>query len=402
LGGYRRVLLAQSVSEIGNWLTNIALIVLVLQLTDHPAAAALILLTKLVPRVLVYPVGGVLADRFDRRWLMIAADLARAGLAASLLLARAPDQLWWVLTATALAQVLTSVYNPAAMALVPGLVPAPRLASANALLGAVKEMAFFIGPLLGALALAAGGVDLAFGLDAGTFLLSAVLLAGLRGSGRPAAVRAVRAVRRDLAEGWAVVRQSRVVQVLFAAQVLYGSLIAALNVLLVPLLVTHWHAPEALLGVLYGAVGGGSRRGAALALRLVPAHFVRTTLAMAILMGIVTVGLGLVPWVWPAVLLLFVSGIAVMVGDVASNTAIQDGVADQCLGRVFGLLFWAVAVGQAGGAALGWLAVTWPPALLITVLGLTTVIASGLLAFAARGAGVAQPVVPLTTATEPS
>ncbi|MCC6625845.1 MAG: MFS transporter [Chloroflexi bacterium] len=402
--GYRRVLLAQSISELGNWLTNVALILLVLRLTEHPAAAALVLLAKLLPRALVYPIGGVLADKLDRRWLMIIADLARVGLALSLLLARSPNDLWWVLTVTMLAQVLTSVYNPAAMALVPGLVPAPRLASANALLGAVKEMASFLGPLLGTLALGPGGLELAFTLDAGTFLISALLLAGLRGQARPVAGRVGRAVRRDLAEGWAVVRESRVAQVCFAAQVLYGSLIAALNVLLVPLLVTHWHGPEAWLGVLYGAVSGGALLGAVVALRLSPSAYVRTTLVMLGLMGAIALGLGLAPWLAPAIGLLFVAGIAVMVGDVASNTAIQGGVADQYLGRVFGLLFWAVAVGQAGGAALAWFTAAWPPALIIAVLGLVTLAAGGLLAYAYRGAyrtTAASPAT-LTTATEPS
>src|SRR5687767_8326341 len=106
---YRRLLLAQAVSEVGNWLTNVALILLILRLTGHPAAAALVLLAKLAPRVLIYPFGGVLADRLDRRRLMIATDLARAGLALSLLLVQSVEGLWWALTATALMQALASL-----------------------------------------------------------------------------------------------------------------------------------------------------------------------------------------------------------------------------------------------------------------------------------------------------
>ena len=121
LPAYRRLLLAQAVSEVGNWLTSVALILLIVRLTEHPAAAAWVVLAKLVPRMLIYPFGGVLADRMDRRHLMIATDLARAGLAVSLLLVQSVDGLWWALTATALTQALASL-GPVAQTARPALV----------------------------------------------------------------------------------------------------------------------------------------------------------------------------------------------------------------------------------------------------------------------------------------
>lgn len=399
LAGFRRLLLAQAVSEVGDWLTNVALILLLFRLLEHPAAAALVLLAKLIPRVLLYPFGGLLADRLDRRWLMIAADLARAGLAASLLLVRSPEQVGWALAATALAQMLASLFNPAAMALVPHLTPPERLPAANAFLGGVKEVAFVAGPLLGALAIAAGGVELAFLLDAATFLISAALLAGLSSSAPAAGARPPLAVGRDLAEGWAVVRQQRAVAAVFVAQLLFGGLIAALNTLLVPLLVTHWSAPEAWLGGLYAAVGGGSLLGALLALRLPPAGYLRVTLAMLGLIGAAALGLGLVPWLWAALVLLAVAGVATMVGDVAASSAIQAGVDSDRLGRVFGLLFWTIAIGQACGAGAGWAAGAITPAWLVTGLGLATIAAAGLLAAALKSTGA--PVADLKELTRP-
>jgi hypothetical protein len=339
-----------------------------LRLTGHPAAAALVLLAKLAPRVLIYPFGGVLADRLDRRRLMIVTDLARAGLALSLLMVQTVDGLW--------------------------------LAPANALIDAAKEIAFFVGPLIGALAVTAGGVELAFVLDAGTFAVSAVLLAGLRDIPRPEAARAPLAVRRDLAEGWAAVRSQRPLLALFAAQVLFGTLIAALNVLLAPLLVTHWSAPDTLLGWLYAAVGAGCLLGALAATRLTPAGYIRATLTTLGLIGLATLGLGLLPWLAPALALLVVIGVANMVGDVASYSAIQGSVADDQLGRVFGLLFWVIAVGQVAGAGLGWAAGSSPPALLIAALGVATVGAAVLLALTQRPASA--PAAGLTELTRPS
>jgi MFS family permease len=400
LPAYRRLLLAQAVSEVGNWLTSVALILLIVRLTEHPAAAAWVVLAKLVPRMLIYPFGGVLADRLDRRQLMIATDLARAGLAVSLLLVQSVDGLWWALTATALAQALASLFNPAAMAVVPAVAPPERLAPANALIDVVKEVAFFVGPMLGALVIAAAGVELAFLLDAGTFIVSALFLVGLRGLPRPASTRAPLAVRRELAEGWAAVRSQRSLLVLFVVQVILGALIAAVNVLLVPMLVTHWSAPEATLGWLYAAIGAGCLLGALLATRLSPGGYMRTALSMLGLIGAATLGLGLVPWLGPALALLFVIGLVLMVGDVASFSAIQASVADDRLGRVFGLLFWAIAVGQAVGASLGWAAGASPPALLVAGLGLLTLGAAVWLALAQRPAR--EPAAGLTELTRPS
>lgn len=397
---YRRLLLAQGISEIGNWLTNVALILLLYRLLDLPAAAAIVLLTKLLPRALIYPFGGLLADKFDRRSVMILADLTRAGLVASILLVRSPEGVWWVLAATGLAQMLASLFNPAARALVPTVAPAARLAAANALLSAVKEFAFVAGPLLGALVVVAGGVEVAFLLDAGTFLASAALLAGLHVPARPAVARKAFTMRRDLAAGWAVVRSQRSLMVLCVAQVLFGGLITTLNALLIPLLVTYWAQPEELLGLLYGAVAAGSLVGAVLAAQLAPAGYLRATLAALALIGATTAALGLVPWLGPALGLLVIIGFASMVGDVAATSAIQAGVDNDRLGRVFGLLFWFLTLGQAAGAGLGWAASAASPVLLIIVLGLATVAAAPLLAVALRPADA--PATELTELTWPS
>ena len=380
LPGFRRLLVSQAASEIGDWMTNVALILLVFRLLDHPAAASLVLLAKLLPRALLYPIGGLLADAFDRRALMIGADVLRAGLALSLLLVQSPDGLWWALTATALAQVLASLFNPAVMAVVPSLVPEERLGSANALLGAVRQSAFVFGPLLGAIAVGLGGVGLAFILDAATFVASALLLIGMRVVVQPAAGRQPLQIRRDLRLGWATVQASRPLLLVFGSQVLFNALIAVLNVLLVPLLVSQWRAPEELLGALYAAVGAGCLIGSLLALRVTRSQYIPVTLAMLGLIGACSLALGLSPWLWLGLVVLVITGATTLISDVTAHAAIQSSVAGDRLGRVFGLLFWMIAVGQTLGALLGWTAGSFGPGLLVIALGLAVMLA-GLLLF---------------------
>ena len=388
-GAFRRLLLAQGVSEVGDWFTNVALMLLLYQLLGHPGAAALVLFAKLVPRALVYPFGGLMADRLDRRQVMAWTCLARGGLALSLLLAQSPDHVWWVLLATSFSQALASVFNPTTMAALPTVVPKERLGQANSLIGMAKEIAFLAGPVLGVGIMTLGGIHLAFVVDAGTFVVAALLLSRLKlvASGQP--TRASARPRHDLLIGWRVIRDHAGLRVVFAAQVLAGTMIAALNALLVPLLVLHWRAPDTLLGLLYGAIGAGCLIGSFIIMRLDAKRHVSAVLAALGLMGLTAFSLGLAPWLWSGVILLVVAGVATMVGDVAASSHIQATVDGDRLGRVFGLLFWMFALGQAIGAGIGWFASTISPGLLI--IGLSVVLLAATPWLAARQRRTNQP-----------
>src|SRR5215213_7939957 len=78
VGDFRLLFVGQGISELGDWMNRVALIVLVHNLTGQPAAIALLMLAQLLPRALILPVGGVLADRWPKRRLMIGTDLLRA------------------------------------------------------------------------------------------------------------------------------------------------------------------------------------------------------------------------------------------------------------------------------------------------------------------------------------
>ena len=139
------------------------------------------------------PIGGVIADRVDRRRLMVVLNLARAAvMVVAAVLVAADGSPAVVIALAALVAALTTPYRPAGVAATPVLVPIDDLAAANAAEASVMQLAWFAGPALGAAVVAISGTAAAFAVNAATFAASAVLVAGVGavGGGRRAGTTA--------------------------------------------------------------------------------------------------------------------------------------------------------------------------------------------------------------------
>ncbi len=344
----------QAISQLGDWMNRVALLVLAYTLTGQGLAVAAAALAQLLPRAFMLPFGGVLADRFPKRRLMLATDLARAGLAASLVFVDSADRLWWVYLSTVLLHSLASIFNPARAAILPALVPGPLLGPANALNNLSMQAAIFLGPALGGLLVARFGADAVFLINGGTFVFSALLI-WLMGAREPELrTRAFGSIGRDLSEGWAVVRENRLLLTLFGA-IFIGSIVAiGLNVLLVSLLADPLGQPADRLGILLTCVGLGMLAGAAPALWLF-GRYPPAVLAVTITAGVIGTMLviGMAASFWVVAAALFANGVFTAIGDVVVLTTVQRTAPPDRLGRVMGLLFWVNALGQVAGAAAG-------------------------------------------------
>ena len=211
----RRLIAASGVSQLGDWLFNAALLGTVYASTGSARWVGAATICRLLPYVLLGPAGGLVADRFDRRAVLVAGDVTRALLMVALAAAvhsDAPVEL--VIALTALASCAGTAERPAAMALLPRLVGETRLGPANALLHTVQDLGVVVGPAFGALLLAAGPDAVAFLVNALTFAASAVLISTMRR----------RAVARGDSEG-------------AGFQLLQGLRVAAVTPFVVPLLV---------------------------------------------------------------------------------------------------------------------------------------------------------------------
>jgi MFS family permease len=174
---YLHLIGAQIVSNLGDWLDYLALFALVgLYWNASPLGVASIMLCFICPLVLLGPVAGVLADRYERRTIMIASDLGRVVLVLSLVFA---TQLWQVCVILVLKGSFEALFNPAKNGKLKEIVPDEQMQQASSISAIIEQGAKIVGPTLGGLLVAAAGIRIAFYIDAATFALSALILAGV-------------------------------------------------------------------------------------------------------------------------------------------------------------------------------------------------------------------------------
>lgn len=201
---FRLLFLARTVSAVGDAVVPAALALAVLRATGSSAALALVLACAMLPRLLLLPVGGVLADRFDARRVAVLADLLRcaAQLVVALELSTDPS-LATIATAAAVSGAAGGFALPTAAPLVTGTVEPAQRQQANALLAATGNASRLAGPALAGALIWAAGPAWAFLLDAATFALSALLLGATR---IPHVTAPRRSLLGDLRDGWREVR----------------------------------------------------------------------------------------------------------------------------------------------------------------------------------------------------
>jgi predicted MFS family arabinose efflux permease len=173
---FRRLFSGQLISQTGDWFNSVALFTLMLNLTGRGEAVGFILIIKLLPAFFVGPIAGVVADRFNRKAIMIIADLARGFLVLGFLFVKSPDLVWLVYLLTALQVVGTTFFEPAISAAIPGLVARRGLITANALSSASWSVTLAVGAALGGLVTDALGRDAAFIIDSISFFISAAFI----------------------------------------------------------------------------------------------------------------------------------------------------------------------------------------------------------------------------------
>ncbi len=177
---FRRLWGAQIVSELGDWIYSIAIYTLLLEVTGNARSVALAVVLQVLPQVLVAPMAGVLNDRISRKKVMIGADLARAAIVLTMLFASRAGWIWAIYCLLFLETLMWGFFEPGRSATVPNVTRGGELIVANALSSATWSVNLAIGAGLGGLLAAFLGRDAVFILNSGSFLVSAVLLGGMR------------------------------------------------------------------------------------------------------------------------------------------------------------------------------------------------------------------------------
>lgn len=347
---YRRIWLGEVASWFGDWFNAIALYTLVRELTGSPLALGLVFLTKMVPFAVASPLAGLLVDRFNRRRLMIAADLLRALVVLGFLLVREASDLYLIFALTGVQVILTAVFIPARSASIPNVTTAGELLTANALSAATWSTLLAVGAALGGVATEWFGVRVVFVLDSLSYLVSAAFLwrTSIPQQTDPgASVGSVKTVLGGIAKGWRYLWQHREVGRMALAKSTWslggGALVYMLALLgedLMP------GSPALGIGLLYGLRGLGTGIGP-IALRSWLPDEKRWPLMMGVgivISGLCYVGVSVVPWLVGIGLLVVLAHAPSGANWVASTVLLQKRTADSFRGRVFSAEWLAVTL----------------------------------------------------------
>jgi predicted MFS family arabinose efflux permease len=356
------VLAAEGLSATGDAVFWVGLLVWLLGRPHGTGLVALAALVRLGPRVVLGAAGGVFADRHDRRRLLVALDAARAVLMVVLAwITSSGGGTAGVLVIVLVTYVLATPYRPAMTAGIPFVVGEGDASAANALDGVIRQVATFLGPLLGSALLWAGSPAWAFACNAATFALSALLLAGVPSlGGTPPALR-LRHFGHPVGTWWAaLVDGVRAVTaqtglVLMTWLVFVFSMARGFElVLLVFVAQDRLGLGSEGVGVLSAAIGVGALLALPSLGRIAAVQRPVTAVVLALFATAVPFAmLGVVESTTVACCLLAVLGVGVVVFEVLSITVIQRLSRVDLLGRVFGIQNMAINAGKLAGSLLG-------------------------------------------------
>jgi MFS family permease len=173
---YRLLWTGNLISLLGDWFNLLAAAELVSNLTNSGVAISYLFMARFLPLFLFSPLAGVLADRYNRRTLMIISDLLRAGIVLGFLFIRTSDQIWFFYLLTVLQFALSALFTPARSAILANVVDRRDLVTANALDSLTWSTMLALGAFLGGVVATIFGAETAFVADALTFMLSAWII----------------------------------------------------------------------------------------------------------------------------------------------------------------------------------------------------------------------------------
>ncbi len=167
---FRHLWYGQIVSLFGDWFNLIASAALISTLTKSGLAVGGLFVVRMLAPFFISPLAGVAADRYNRKWLLILADLTRAVVVLGFLLVREPQFTWLLYTLTAVQLAISGFFFPTRNAILPDIVTRQELGAANALSSATWSVMLALGAALGGLVAGELGIYPAFIIDSLTFL----------------------------------------------------------------------------------------------------------------------------------------------------------------------------------------------------------------------------------------
>jgi MFS family permease len=331
--GFRLLFLATLGSSLGTLLATVALVVDVKDRTDSGPWVSALMIVEFMPAVVVGLFFGPLLDRFSRRGLMVASDLVRLLVFCALPFAGSAGA---IVALAGIAGFATGFFRPAVYAGLPNLVDESDLPRANSLIQTSENISWTVAPVIGGALVAASGPDLAYWINAASFLMSALLVLRISAQSLQGALAVSRGHLRDLGEGFArVIRTRPLLTVLVVWTIALGA-IAATQTALVFLAKDAFDANDLGYGLMFGCIGLGLAIGSFGAGSWVERRSIGSVYAASIFLQAIGVAAAAVsPNVWVSLPCFVLAGIGNGSAVVCNSLLVQRGASDDMRGRVF-------------------------------------------------------------------
>ena len=405
-----RLLLGEFVSGIGDWLYIVAIFVVIYSESGSAALVGAFGAVRLLPYVLLSVPAGIVADRFDRRIVLLVSDLYRGGLMVVMAVVVATGGSTLILAALAiLAACGSAFFYPAMGAYLPALAKdEQQLGPANSAWASLQNVSYILGPAIGGLVLAFGTVTTAFIVNALTFVFIAVVLWSLPSSrardraeaavppeGSPPADATAPAVEGSTPAPPETPLRLRPLGGLVVVQLMAGFLGGGFQVITVILAIDVFNAGDQANGYLNAAIGIGGLIGAIAAGALV----LRRGMGMPLIVGAIvagggTIALGLATNLPFALLTIGIASAGALIVDVATTTIFQRLIPDRLRGRGTGVLMTlSTLTGAVGAFLMPVLLIAYGPFATLGVSGVATIVLTGV-GLVMIGSAADRPVTP--------
>ena len=343
LPAFRRLFIGALVSSLGSMATYVAIPFQVAELTGSFIAVGLIGLAELVPLVVFGLYGGSLADRVDRRLLIVAGEIAAGVLVLTLMVnAFLPSpQLWAIYVVAMIFAAVDGLQRPSFDAMLPRLVPQEQLAAASALSSLRMNSAALAGPAIGGLAISIWGVGAAYAFDALTFIIAITIFIRL-----PSVRAAAKSTQSSVRHVWSGMKYawSRK-DILGSYTIDFAAMTFAFPFALFPFIAQQYDAPWAL-GLLYSAgFAGGLVFGLTSGWTTRIPHYGRAIAFAAAAWGSAVGLVALAPGIWWVLGLLAVAGYFDMLSGHFRSLMWNQSIPDDVRGRMAGIEMLSYSVG---------------------------------------------------------
>jgi predicted MFS family arabinose efflux permease len=338
---FRRLWVGETVSVLGDQFYLVALPWLVLQLTGSALALGSVMMTAAVPRAALMLAGGVAADRFSPRGVMLASNVVRFATVASLAVLEATGwiRLWHLYVLSAVFGAFDAFFYPAYSSMLPSLVESDQLAAGNSWLQSSAQVTTLAGPAPAGLTIARFGTATALAVDAGTFLVSIAMLARIRPRGRLGGGAPATGLFTAIGDGMRYTLRDPVLTALIGNVAVINLSVAGPFAVGAPLLAKAHFGGAVAFGTMLSAFGLGALGGTAAAgalRRHPPLGYTLSGVALAAALGMGS--LPFVPALWMAAAVLVVVGLVAGFSNVIMITSLHRRGDPAMMGRMMSLV----------------------------------------------------------------